>query len=116
MAVMHNTIEYLRKQPKRSLVLLCLSLVVLIGLCDYLVGPEIDFALFYLVPISLSAWFAGMAAGVLLSVASALTWFADKWLEGAKVFQHLPSAWNAIVQLGFFWSLCIFSGPCSKNK
>jgi diguanylate cyclase (GGDEF)-like protein len=101
-AGMHRTIEYLRKQPKRSLVLLCLSLVVLIGLCDYLVGPEIGFALFYLIPISLSAWFAGMSAGVILSVASALAWFANKWLEGEEAFQHLPSAWNAVVQLGFF--------------
>jgi hypothetical protein len=78
---MHNTIEYLRKQSKRSLVLLCFSLVVLIGLCDYIVGPEIDFALFYLVPISLSTWFEGMAAGVLLSMASAMTWFENKRVE-----------------------------------
>ena len=99
---MHKTIEYLRKQSKRSLVLLCLSLVVLIGLCDYLVGPEIGFSLFYLVPICLSTWFAGMFAGVILSVASALVWFADRWLEGEETFQHLPSVWNAVVQLGFF--------------
>jgi predicted signal transduction protein with EAL and GGDEF domain len=67
-----------------------------------LVGPEIDFALFSLVPIFLAMWFAGMAAGVLLSMASDLTWIAGKWLEGAEVFQYLPSAWNAIDQLGFF--------------
>jgi len=99
---MHNIFEYLRKQSKRSLVLLCLSLVVLISLCDYLAGPEIGFALFYLLPISLSAWFAGLTAGVILSLASALAWFADKWLEGEETFQHLHSVWNAIVQLGFF--------------
>lgn len=99
---MHKTIEYLRKQSKRSLVLLCLSLVVLIGLCDYLAGPEIGFAVFYLVPISLAAWFAGMKSGVILSLASTLAWLADKWLKGEETFQHLPSAWNAMVQLGFF--------------
>jgi diguanylate cyclase (GGDEF)-like protein len=101
-ASMHRTIEYLRRQSKKSLLLLCLSLVVIIGICDYLVGPEIGFALFYLIPISLSSWFAGMSAGVILSVASAMTWFANKWLEGEEAFQHLPSAWNAVVQLGFF--------------
>lgn len=99
---MHTIIEYLRKQPKRSLVLFCLSLVVLIGLCDYLAGPEIGFALFYLVPICLAAWFAGMKAGVILSLVSALAWFADKWLEGEETFQHFPTVWNAMVQLGFF--------------
>lgn len=98
----HKTIEYLRKQPKRSLVSLCLLLVIFIGICDFLAGPEIGFALFYLVPISLAAWFAGLTAGVILSVASALVWFVDNLLEGAEAFQHLPSVWNATVQLGFF--------------
>jgi diguanylate cyclase (GGDEF)-like protein len=99
---MHKTIVYLRSQSKRSLILLCLTLVMLIGVCDYLAGPEIGFALFYLLPISLAAWFAGVSAGVILSLASALTWVADKWLEGEEAFQHLSSVWNAVVQLGFF--------------
>jgi GGDEF domain-containing protein len=35
------------------------ALVAVIGFLDYLTGPELSFAIFYLVPIALGAWWAG---------------------------------------------------------
>jgi hypothetical protein len=36
-----------------------LFLIAIVGLLDYLTGIELSFSLFYLIPISLVAWFAG---------------------------------------------------------
>ncbi len=99
---MHDILEYLRKQSKRSLVVLCLLLVVLIGICDYLAGPEFGFSIFYLVPISLATWFAGITGGLITSVGCAVAWFVAKWIGGEGTFKPLVSFWNTTIRLGFF--------------
>ena len=54
--------------------LLALVLIVLLGLIDLYTGPEIAFALFYLIPVSLLAWFSGRGLGVFISFVSAGVW------------------------------------------
>ena len=42
-------------------------------LFDYLTGPELSFAIFYLVPIALGAWWGGFAHGILLNEQAGIT-------------------------------------------
>lgn len=51
-----------------------LIVVILVAITRYFTGPEFSFSLFYLVPIYLVTWFIGRWAGIVISLASALTW------------------------------------------
>ncbi|HXX54418.1 MAG TPA: hypothetical protein VEI28_07625 [Thermodesulfovibrionales bacterium] len=55
------------------------ALLLIIGWIDYITGYEFGFFIFYFIPVSLSAWFCGKRAGVIMAFASAICWFlSDK--------------------------------------
>jgi len=76
-------------------------LVGLIGLLDYLIGPEILLGLLYLVPISLAAWFAGSKSGILVSCLSTAAWVTANVIP-ARYSHPAIAYWNAAWELGFF--------------
>jgi diguanylate cyclase (GGDEF)-like protein len=78
-----------------------LALVAVIGFLDYLTGPELSFAIFYLVPIALGAWWGGFPQGILLSMACALSWQMVEIAEGSNSLAiiHL---WNGTARFGIF--------------
>ena len=64
--------NYLNKQPRLRLVTVSLVGVVLLGGLDYLSGPEIFVPIFYLIPVSLAAWYAGGWTGLGVSIVGTL--------------------------------------------
>jgi signal transduction histidine kinase len=94
--------KYLHKLPKPSLIILGIVFILALGIIDYLTGPEISFSIFYLIPISLTAWLVGKSGGIVMSAAGATSWLVADLLAG-HVYSHLAIPyWNAIVRLGFF--------------
>jgi diguanylate cyclase (GGDEF)-like protein len=77
------------------------TLVAFIGFLDYLNGPELSFAIFYLVPIALGAWWGGFAQGILLSMACALSWQAVEIAEGSSI-APIIQLWNGTARFGVF--------------
>jgi len=77
-------------------------LAVLAFLGDWLSGAEISFSAFYLIAIAVATWFAGRAAGLAISLLSALGWLAAYQLAGT--FYTRPSIlyWNVAMELGIF--------------
>lgn len=86
-----------------------LGLIVALGIVDYLAAPELDFSIFYLIPVSLLAWLGGEWLGVAASVLSALAWLVDDLASGQVHSNTLAACWNVATRLGFFlvasWSL-----------
>ena len=78
-----------------------LALIGLIGVLDYFIGPKMSFAMLYLVPIALGAWWGGFAQGILLSMACAASW---QLIEVAQDPDTLPviHLWNGITRFGIF--------------
>ena len=96
-----NLQSYLQSRKKSEVMLIALGLTVLVGILDYLTGP-LSFAIFYLIPVALAAWFAGKQAGVSIAFVSAIFWFA---IDALWPVAQLPLAvhiWNAAVRFGFF--------------
>ena len=54
--------------PRALHAILALGLVAVIGVCDFLTGPELFFSQFYLLPISLAAWYGGLLEGIVAAV------------------------------------------------
>ncbi len=97
-----NLSEYLKKQPGPYLIMVSFMLIVLIGIADYLTGEEVSSAVFYLLPISLSAWFIGKGAALLISIISAITWITADLIARKSYLHPLIHFWNTIISLGIF--------------
>lgn len=97
-----NWLRFLARQSRATILAIGLILVVVLGLVDYVTGPEISFSIFYLIPTASLAWVSGLTAGVIASIAAASTYLVADLL-GPEVYSH-PSIpyWNALVRLGFF--------------
>jgi diguanylate cyclase (GGDEF)-like protein len=79
-----------------------LALIGVVGILDFLTGYELAFSLFYLLPISLVAWFASQRLGILASIASACVWFAADVAAGNFYSYPFIYAWNTLVRLSIF--------------
>ena len=97
-----NLSEYLKKQPEPYLIMVSFMLIILIGIADYLTGEEVSSAIFYLLPISLSAWFIGKGAALLISFISAITWISADLIARKSYLHPLIHFWNTIISLGIF--------------
>ena len=64
----------IRSHSKKLLLILGYSFTLLISFIKYLIGPEWALSAFYIFPIMLIAWNAGIVAGFLISLLSAMSW------------------------------------------
>lgn len=100
--MMDRVIKYVSEQSKLFLTILSLVLVLLLGGLDHLTGPEISVPVYYLIPISLAAWFGGGWAGFGVSIASALTGLSiDLILRSSYSHPAIPY-WNMLARLSLF--------------
>jgi signal transduction histidine kinase len=102
---MASLIRYLGGRSRSFLITLSLGLVVLLGVIDYLTGPEWSLSIFFLFPVALAAWFVSSQAGIGVSVASAVVWLAADLLAGHVYSNPAIPYWNALVRLGYFLSV-----------
>ncbi len=70
---------------RRSLTVACLILTGLIGCADYVTGYERSLLLFYLLPISLAAWFGSFVFSLAISVVCILVWVLSDLASGIPV-------------------------------
>ena len=87
---------------RRTVLAAALGLTVLLGVLDYLTGLEISFALVYLLPVSLAAWFAGEREGTTVAVAATITWLTAAGLAGESFPNAGVALWNVVTRLGPF--------------
>ncbi len=76
--------------------------VALLGLSDYLSGPELSFLIFYLVPVLLVSWYAGAAPGFALSLLSTLVWLLANDGERLSFTNPVVPYWNTATRLALF--------------
>jgi diguanylate cyclase (GGDEF)-like protein len=96
---------YISKQSKMHLFVLCLLLVIVVGIVDYLLGEDVSIALFYLLPIALASWFVGRRSGIFMSFASAGTWVIADIMARQVYFHPFVHFWNTLMSFGFFWTV-----------
>src|SRR5262245_11605833 len=82
--------------------LVALSLLSVVGFLDWLTGPNLDFSLFYLLPVAFSTWYGGQKPGYLMSIVSAALWLLVDRLTGAKPTIPWIVYWNLFVRFAFF--------------
>jgi diguanylate cyclase (GGDEF)-like protein len=76
--------------------------VSLVGLVDYLTGHELNFSLFYFLPIFLITWVANQDAGLVLSLLSLLLWTSAEHAAGKQSTDTSIYFWNTLIRGSFF--------------
>ncbi|MCH7311775.1 GGDEF domain-containing protein [Acinetobacter sp. ANC 4805] len=82
-------------------VLIFIILVVL-GSVDLATGYEYSFSVFYLIPISIAAWYDHTKITIITILLSAITWLLADINAGHPYSNHIIPFWNATVRLGLF--------------
>ena len=77
---------------------LIVAAIALVGLLDYVTGPWLSFALFYLVPVLAAAWFLGRGPALLAGMTAGIAWFeAEAWGHRGEPTRDLM--WNSMSRL-----------------
>ncbi len=92
----------LEKRSRHFWITTGLLLIVLVAVIDVLTGPEISFAIFYVMPIILVTWFTGRPLGVATSIASAVAWYIADRVSGTSYSHPLIQYWNGSTRLASF--------------
>jgi signal transduction histidine kinase len=88
------------KQSKLFVGTLTVLLTLLVGWLDYVSGPGISMAAYYLLPITLAAWYVGMPFALAATMLGIGCWLAANVYDGDPNFTKVPVvAWNTTVQL-----------------
>ena len=79
---------------------LSIVLTLFIGAFDYLTGTQISLSAFYLIPVSIAAWFVSVPFALFISVACVGVWIGGNILSGDDEFATpFLIFWNGGVQL-----------------
>lgn len=99
-----NLLAILEKQSKPSYVLVLAGFVLtgLIGVVDFLMGYEMAFSVFYVLPVALVTWLTSRRLGLMTSLAGAFVWLGADVATGHPYSYPLIPIWNTLIRLAFF--------------
>lgn len=101
--IMLKTIDRrLRCTSRPMIIVISVLLVAAVAALDSLTGSELSFSIFYLLPVSLAAWYSGGRIGRVVSIIAAGAWLAIDATSATVYSSPLIPFWNAAVRLGFF--------------
>jgi hypothetical protein len=86
-------------------VLLDVIIVFALGVVDWLTGYELNFFVFYFLPVSIGAWFFGFVGAVSFAILSAGIWFGADVLTGHTYTSNVYAVWNTLVRLVSFLAI-----------
>ena len=99
-----NFSENIEKRNKSFIIAIGFILIGVLGIIDTLTGKELDFSLFYVIPILIVTWHTGLGPGIVFSLISALVWLLSDVLSGNVTLLSIY-AWNTLTRLGFFLTI-----------
>lgn len=78
------------------------ALIVTIGWIDWHSGFDLNFHVFYFIPVAIAAWFYGLKSAISFSIACALSWYLADRLSGHYYTSALFVIWNVSIRLCSF--------------
>lgn len=94
--------RFFRGMPGWELALWCAVLIAFVGVMDRLTGYELSFAIFYLVPVSVAAWYGSRTGTYGVALLATATWLAVEYATDRPYSHQWILLWNSAVRLAFF--------------
>jgi len=97
------------KVPTKNIVFFIsgILLMVVLAYVDYITGYDLNFFVFYFIPISFIAWYSGRTYAILMSFMAAIVWLYVDNFTGHTYSQPMFAYWNAFVRWTSFVILAI---------
>ena len=95
--------DYLDAMGKSYFFSLVLGSSFVLGVFDYLVGPELSLSVFYTIPIMLAVWYGGKSVGITVVIFSVGMWLGIELAAGNDFSSFLILILNTLVRLAFFF-------------
>jgi len=92
---------------KKEALALGFFLFALNAVADFLTGPELNLAIFYLLPIALVSWFVSRRIGIYFCLLCALTCFTANLKWSATYSHYLIPYWNLFSRLAFYATIAV---------
>jgi diguanylate cyclase (GGDEF)-like protein len=99
---MRQSILNIKRNYRLLLIAFCVVVTAGIGIFDYHTGIEVPLSIFYLIPISLAAWFTGMQVGLWFCLISTGSYFISHFIWDYTYSQPLILYVNTIARFLFF--------------
>jgi diguanylate cyclase (GGDEF)-like protein len=94
--------SFLSKQSKSFVLPFVLCVILLLGWLDYVTGFEATFSFFYLIPVSIAAWYLGREFGLISAVVGIAIWLVSNYAAGERYTREIIRYWNALERLALF--------------
>ncbi|TXJ06747.1 MAG: GGDEF domain-containing protein [Acinetobacter sp.] len=79
-----------------------LVVIAILGWIDLATGYEYSFSVFYLLPVSMAAWYDHYKAAILTIMVCGTTWLIADFNAGHHYSNKIIPFWNGLVRMGFF--------------
>ena len=79
-----------------------LFFISIIALIDWQIGYELNFFVFYFIPVGIAAWFLGIESSIIISIVCALVWFLADTHAGHNYSSNFVIVWNTFIRFGSF--------------
>ncbi|MCA9840061.1 MAG: diguanylate cyclase [Trueperaceae bacterium] len=104
--LLDDVLSSLNQLSASKKVLFILSLILAIGIIDYVSGPQLSMTLFYLLPISLSVWIQSPRAGIITASVAAMVLLIADLMSLAAFSSFVIPLWNVVIRFGVFMVIC----------
>jgi len=92
---------FLGRRSRLELLGLALIGVAIVGVVDFVSGPHMGFATFYLIPVGVGAWLGGRRTGYFLAAVASLAALAGD-IQFAEARHSLYPYWNTSIRMGLY--------------
>ncbi len=76
--------------------------ITILGYVDWITGHEINFFIFYFIPVGFAGWRFGYTASILSSLVCAVFWYAADTTSGHIYTVQWYALWNTLIRLTSF--------------
>jgi diguanylate cyclase (GGDEF)-like protein len=100
--------DYFSRQSKFFNFTIAFTLVITIGITDYVTGTDFSVLIYYVVPVFIATWFISASAGFVISISCVVAWaLADRIFLRTFTSAFIPY-WNLTMYLGFLFVTTYF--------
>jgi diguanylate cyclase (GGDEF)-like protein len=111
----HKIVQIFSSRTPMMTFLCCLIFLLLLGWLDAITG-DYSLIVFYLIPVSLAAWFVGKRSGLLFCVLSLLVRVvADEGYQLNIFSQSILHYWNELIEFLFLVIMSLLFSTLKKN-
>ncbi|MEI7815680.1 MAG: diguanylate cyclase [Desulfuromonadales bacterium] len=114
--LLHNNIvrNFSTRNPTITL-LYCSVFLLFLGWLDIITG-DYSLIVFYLIPVSLAAWFVSRQSGLLFCLLAVVVRFvADEWPRSAIFSHSVQHYWNVLIEFLFLVIMSLLFSALKKN-